>query len=55
MSFPATQLLLQILGRLPGRQLLIWPNAKDPFCEELATPELMREFNVDLSSIIVFL
>lgn len=55
LSFPEMQLLLQILGHFPARQLLIRPNAKDPAFEELVIPERLREFKVDLSSIGAFL
>ena len=50
--FPEMQLLFQILGRFPPRQLHARPNAKDPAYEELVIPERLREFTVSLGGII---
>ena len=51
LSFPEMQILLQIIGHFPPRQLQVRPIAKDPAYEELVSPERLREFAVKLSGI----
>ena len=54
-SFPHTQLMLQISGHFPPRQMRNRPNVRDPHYEEALMPARLGDFSAQLGTLSAFL